>query len=75
MEITQLFTTLLVLACGAFGWFGRMLFSETKALKNQINKLEVLLCADYVKYDRFQDAIHPLVIEIGELRKEIYRKQ
>jgi len=75
MEITQVFTTLLVVACGALGWFGRTIFSETRSLRNDITDVKVLLSAEYIKHDRFQKALDPLILAVDELRKELYNKK
>lgn len=61
MDLHTMFLALLGGCCAVLGWFAREMYSAVNKLKEDLNKLEVRLGTDYVRYDRLQDALRPIV--------------
>ena len=75
MNIEQAFMILLGLSIGALGWFSRSLWDAVIKLKEDLNKLEVKISADYVRYDRLQDAFKPVLEALAEIKQTLQHKQ
>ena len=71
MELTQIITAGLAIACTILGWFARELYAATQALRKDLSALEVRIGTDYVRYDRLQDALKPLVEAIKEVKEQM----
>jgi cell division protein FtsB len=71
MDLTQIFIAALSIACGVLGWFARELYAATQALRKDLSTLEVRIGTDYVRYDRLQDALKPLVEAIKEIKEHL----
>ena len=74
MSIDQYFMVLLGLACGVLGWFARELYNATQSLRKDLSALEVKLSADYVRYDRLQDAMKPIMESLHEIKSALRNK-
>lgn len=74
MTIEQLFIGLIGLTCGALGWFARELYSAVNRLRDDLQKLEVKLSAEYVRYDRMQDAFKPIMQALDEIKQALTHK-
>lgn len=74
MSIEQLFIALLAAASGALGWFARELYSAINRLRDDLQKLEVKLSAEYVRYDRLQDALKPIMQGLDEIKQALTHK-
>jgi len=66
---------LLGISTGALGWFSRSLWDAVIKLKEDLNKLEVKLSAEYVRYDRLQDAMKPVMEALSEIKNALNHKQ
>jgi len=75
MNLEQAFMILLGISTGALGWFSRSLWDAVIKLKEDLNKLEVKLSADYVRYDRLQDAMKPIMEALAEIKSTLSQKQ
>lgn len=75
MNIEQAFMILLGLATGALGWFSRTLWDAVVKLKEDLSKLEVRIGTDYVRYDRLQDALKPVMEALVEIKQSLHQKQ
>jgi len=75
MNIEQAFMILLGISTGALGWFSRSLWDAVIKLKEDLNKLEVKLSAEYVRYDRLQDAMKPVMEALSEIKNALNHKQ
>lgn len=71
MELTQIIMAALSIACTILGWFARELYGATQALRKDLSALEVRIGTDYVRYDRLQDALKPLVEAIKEIKDQM----
>ena len=74
MGIEQAFLAILGLACGVLGWFARELYNATQSLRKDLSALEVKLSADYVRYDRLQDAMKPIMESLHEIKSALRNK-
>ena len=74
MSIEQMFLGLVALACGVLGWFARELYNATQSLRKDLSALEVKLSSDYVRYDRLQDAMKPIMDSLHEIKIALQSK-
>jgi hypothetical protein len=74
MEINQIITALLGLACTGLGWFASELYAATQALRRDLSALEVRIGTDYVRYDRLQDAVKPIMESLHEIKVALLTK-
>lgn len=74
MNAEHLIMGALGIACTALGWLARELLAAVQALRVDLTKLEVKLSSDFVRYDRLQDALRPLMDALDEIRKTLSHK-
>lgn len=74
MELTQIIMAGLALACTVLGWFARELYAATQALRKDLQALEVRIGLDYVRYDRLQDALKPIMDSLQEIKHTLSGK-
>ena len=74
MDLTQLAVIGLSIVCGALGWFARQVWGAVQELKNDVNNLRVLIGTDYVRYDRLQDALKPVLDSLQEIKQTLSGK-
>jgi len=74
MEISQIALWLLSAVCALLGWFARELYTATQSLRKDISALEVRISAEYVRYDRLQDALKPLTEALHEIKQTLSGK-
>ena len=74
MSVEQMFLGLVGLACGILGWFARELYNATQALRKDLSSLEVQIGRDYVRYDRLQDALKPVMDSLHEIKQALTQK-
>lgn len=68
MNLEHIIMGLLTLASGVLGWFARELYSAMQALRRDLVNLEVQINRDYIRYDRLQDALHPIMTALAEIK-------
>lgn len=68
MDLQQTIMGFIGLSCAILGWFARELYNATQALRKDLSALEVKLSADYVRYDRLQDAMKPIMDSLHEIK-------
>lgn len=61
-------------ACSILGWFARQLFEAARKLRSDLSVLEVQMNRDYVRYDRMQDAIKPVMDALHEIKETLKTK-
>ena len=74
MNMEQVFLVLIGIACGILGWFARELYNATQSLRKDLSALEVKLSSDYVRYDRLQDAMKPIMDSLHEIKIALQQK-
>ena len=74
MNLEQVFLVLLGLTCGILGWFARELYNATQSLRKDLGALEVKISAEYIRYDRLQDAMKPIMDSLHEIKIALQSK-
>ena len=74
MELHQIFMSLLGLTCTALGWFARELYTATQNLRKDLSDLQNQISRDYIRYDRLQDALKPIVDSLHEIKVALNSK-
>ena len=74
MSLEQAFLALLALGGGILGWFARELYTAVNRLRQDLQKLEVKLSSEYIRYDRLQDALKPIMSGIEEIKQALSHK-
>jgi hypothetical protein len=74
MEVQQIVMWGLGMACTILGWFARELYSATQSLRKDLSALEVQISAEYVRYDRLQDAMKPIMDSLAEIKHTLAGK-
>ena len=75
MNLEQAFMILLGITTGILGWFSRSLWDAVQKLKEDLGKLEIKIGTDYVRYDRLQDALKPVLEALSEIKHALNSKQ
>lgn len=68
MDMTQIALFSLGAACAVLGWFARELYNATQKLRQDLSQLEIRISSDYVRYDRLQDALKPIMDSLHEIK-------
>lgn len=74
MEISQIALWALGAVCTVLGWFARELYNATQSLRKDLSALEINLNRDYVRYDRLQDALKPVMDSLTEIKQTLAGK-
>jgi hypothetical protein len=74
LDPTQIVVGLLGLVCGVLGWFARQVWTAVQELKKDMGELRVLIGTDYVRYDRLQDAMKPIMDSLHEIKQALAGK-
>jgi hypothetical protein len=74
MELNQIIMWGLAIACAVLGWFARELYGATQALRRDLSALEVRISTDYIRYDRLQDALKPIMDSLQEIKHTLAGK-
>lgn len=76
MEINyvQIVLWVLGIVCLCLGWFARQVWTAVDKLKEDLNDFKVDVGTDYVRYDRLQDALKPLLDAIHEVKRTLEGK-
>ena len=75
MNLEQAFLVLLGVVCTGLGWFANQLFHAVEKLKDDLTELQVRIGSDFVRYDRLQDMLKPILNGIEEIKESIKHKQ
>lgn len=74
MTLDQLILMVVSCSCGGLGWFARELYGATQKLRQDLSDLEVRIGRDYVRYDRLQDALKPILEGIHDIKDALKGK-
>jgi len=74
MEYSQLAIAALSIICAILGWFARELYGATQSLRKDLATLEIRMSSDYVRYDRLQDALSPIMEVLSEIKQSLKEK-
>ena len=74
MNVEQVALIGLSLGFSVLGWFARELWSAVQKLKEELGKLEVKIGAEFVRYDRMQDALRPVLEKLTRIEDGLNNK-
>lgn len=74
MELSQIAMWALGAACAILGWFARELYAATQSLRKDLSALEVRISGEYIRYDRLQDAMKPIMDSLAEIKHTLSQK-
>ena len=74
ISLTEIILAVVSIATGVLGWFARQLWDAVQSLRKDLTTLQITISADYVRYDRLQDALQPILSSIDELKDLIKGK-
>lgn len=74
MEANEIILYLLGIGCASLGWFSRQIWTAVGDLKSEVNEVRILIGTDYVRYDRLQDAMKPIMDSLQEIKAALARK-
>ena len=74
LDLHWLVNGLLSIVLVGIGWFCRELWSAVQSLRADLSELEVSIGKDYVRYDRLQDALRPLVKTLERIEEVLNHK-
>lgn len=75
VDLHFILTILLGVVCAILGWLGREVWSAVQKLRSDLSALEVRISADYVRYDRLQDALRPVMEALADIRATLAGKE
>lgn len=61
-------------ACGVLGWFARQLWEAVQELRKDLSALKERIGDDYVRYDRLQDLLKPIMSALEDIRATLSAK-
>lgn len=74
MDFQQIGMVGLSLGFGTLGWFARELWTAVQQLKADLGRLEIRIGTDYVRYDRLQDSLKPIVSTLERIETALTHK-
>lgn len=74
LDLTQILVGVLGVVCTVLGWFARQVWAAVQELKADMGELRVLIGTDYVRYDRLQDAMKPIMDSLHEIKQTLAGK-
>lgn len=74
MTTEQIVITLLGFSCTVLGWFARELYAATQSLRKDLSALEIRISSDFIRYDRLQDALKPIMDSLHEIKQALATK-
>ena len=74
IDLHAIITAGLSLGFSVLGWFARELWSAVQTLRKDLSELEVRIGTDYVRYDRLQDAMRPVMAALDDIRSRLDHK-
>ena len=74
MDINSIVNSILGAGLLVIGWLARELWAAVKQLKEDLNTLQIKIGTDYVRYDRLQDALKPIMEALGEIKLGLSQK-
>jgi hypothetical protein len=74
MSLEQFVIGLIAASCGVLGWFARELYNAVNRLRDDLQKLEVKISSEYIRYDRLQDALKPVMESLHEIKQALQNK-
>jgi hypothetical protein len=74
IDLQTIAMSLLALFGAILGWLGRELWTAVQKLRVDLSSLEIRISSDYVRYDRLQDAMRPVMEALHDIRDRLDSK-
>jgi hypothetical protein len=74
MSLEQVLLAGLSLGGAVLGWLARELWGAVQQLRKDLQSLEVRISSDYVRYDRLQDAMRPIMDKLQRIEDSLAHK-
>jgi hypothetical protein len=75
LDLQFVITSGLGLVCALLGWLGRELWNAVQSLRKDLSALEIRIGTDFVRYDRLQDALRPVLDKLQRIEDALNHKQ
>lgn len=73
-QLTPFALFMLSIACGVLGWFARQLWSAVQELRRDLSALEVQITRDYVRMDRLDKLMQPIMEQLNRIEQALTHK-
>lgn len=73
-DFTAIILGVVSLATTVLGWFARQLWDAVQSLRKDLTALQIVMSTDYVRYDRLQDALQPIITALQEIKETLKEK-
>jgi len=74
ISVTEIILAVVSIATGVLGWFARQLWDAVQALRVDLTELEIRIGSDYVRYDRLQDSLRPIMEALRDIQDSLKTK-
>lgn len=74
MSLEQIFLAGLGLGGAVLGWLARELWAAVQQLRKDLQTLELRVSTDYVRYDRMQDVLRPIMEKLQRIEDTLTHK-
>lgn len=74
VSMTEIILAVVSIATGVLGWFARQLWDAVQSLRKDLTTLQITISQDYVRYDRLQDALKPILDSLEEIKDSLKTK-
>ena len=74
MDLHSVILTGLSIGFSVLGWFARQLYEATQSLRKDLSALETRIGTDYVRYDRLQDVMRPIMEKLTRIEDALSHK-
>jgi septation ring formation regulator EzrA len=75
VDVHFIATAALGVVCGVLGWLSREIWAAVKELRKDLSDLREIISRDYVRYDRLQDALRPVLHKLERIEDALTQKQ
>lgn len=74
VSITEIILAVVAIATGVLGWFARQMWDAVQKLRIDLTELEIRIGSDYVRYDRLQDSLRPIMEALRDIQSTLSNK-
>lgn len=74
LDLHWLVNILLAMVSAGLGWFCREIWSAVQKLRADLQAFELRISNEYVRYDRLQDALRPVLDKLQRIEDALTHK-
>jgi hypothetical protein len=74
ISVTEIILAVVSIATGVLGWFARQMWDAVQKLRVDLTELEIRIGSDYVRYDRLQDSLRPIMEALRDIQDSLKTK-